>query len=50
MGEDILEWDLAVNKNVAEKSMIELNEWLKSLKQDDADWTKYKPIYFQIED
>lgn len=50
MGEDIEEWDLAVNKDVAEKCMLQMNNWLKDLKLADSDWTNYKPIYFQIED
>lgn len=50
MGEDIEEWNLAVNKDVAEKCMLQMNGWLKELKLADYDWTNYKPIYFQIED
>lgn len=50
MGEDIEEWDLAVDKDVAEKCMLQMNTWLKDLKLADSDWTNYKPIYFQIED
>lgn len=50
MGDDIVEWNLAVNKDVAEKCMLQLNDWLKNLKLSDSDWTHYKPIYFQIED
>lgn len=50
MGEDIEEWDFAVNKDVAEKCMLQMNNWLKDLKLADYDWTNYKPTYFQIED
>lgn len=50
MGEDIEEWNLAVNKDVAEKCLINMNTWLKDFKLADFDWTNYKPIYFQIED
>lgn len=50
MGDDIEEWDLAVNKDVAERCLINMNTWLKNLKLADSDWTNYKPIYFQIED
>ena len=46
MGEDIEEWDFAVNKDVAEKCMLQMNNWLKDLKLADSDWTNYKPIYF----
>ena len=50
MGEDVEEWNLAVNKDVAEKCLINMNTWLKDFKLADFDWTNYKPIYFQIED
>ena len=50
MGEDIEEWNLAVNKDVAEKCLINMNIWLKDFKLADFDWTNYKPIFFQIED
>lgn len=49
MGKVIEEWDLAVNKEVAEKCMLQMNDWLKKMKLADSDWTNYKPIYFQIE-
>lgn len=50
MGEDVEEWNLAVNKDVAEKCLINMNTWLKDFKLADFDWINYKPIYFQIED
>lgn len=50
MGTDIQEWDLAVNKDVAERCLLDMNEWLKSMKQEDSEWAKYKPIYFHIEE
>lgn len=50
MGKVIEEWDLAVNKEVAEKCMLQMNDWLKKMKLADSDWTNYKPIYFQIKD
>lgn len=50
MGNDIQEWDLAVNKDVAERCLLDMNEWLKSMKQEDSEWAKYKPIYFHIEE
>ena len=50
MGEDVEEWNLAVNKDVAEKCLINMNTWLKDFKLADFNWTNYKPIYFQIED
>lgn len=50
MGEDIEEWDLAVNKDVVEKCMLDMNDWLKNVKMADSDWADYEPIYFQIKD
>lgn len=49
IGKDIEEWDLNADKNVVESSMINMNRWLKSFGLEDADWEKYKPIFYYKE-
>lgn len=49
IGKDIEEWDLNADKNVVEDSMINMNRWLKSFGLEDADWEKYKPIFYYKE-
>lgn len=49
IGKDIEEWDLNADKNVVEDCMINMNRWLKSFGLEDADWEKYKPIFYYKE-
>ena len=49
IGKDIEEWDLNADKNVVEDCMININRWLKSFGLEDADWEKYKPIFYYKE-
>ena len=49
MGKDMEEWNLNVDKNVVEDRMINMNRWLKSFGLEDADWEKYKPIFYYKE-
>ena len=49
MGKDMEEWNLNVDKNVVEDCMINMNRWLKSFGLEDADWEKYKPIFYYKE-
>ena len=38
-----------IDKNVVEDRMINMNRWLKSFGLEDADWEKYKPIFYYKE-
>lgn len=49
IGKDIEEWDLNADKNVVEDCMINMNRWLKRFGLEDADWEKYKPIFYYKE-
>lgn len=49
MGKEMEEWDLNADKNVVEDCMINMNRWLKSFGLEDADWEKYKPIFYYKE-
>lgn len=49
MGKDMEEWNLNADKNVVEDCMINMNRWLKSFGLEDADWGKYKPIFYYKE-
>ena len=49
MGKEMEEWNLNADKNVVEDCMINMNRWLKSFGLEDADWEKYKPIFYYKE-